>query len=113
MPRCLAHLTGHHDKGCSEPVAAEHLALGTDEGQVKAHWRRRREIWPGSGRLVVKFLVTIFTFGPEADIGHVNFALDGETLQQVGGEEVDKGGVLGLIIDLEIPPILVTLDSEL
>ena len=53
----------------------------------------------------------IFTFGPKANIGHVNFALNGETLQQVGGEEVDKGGVLRLIIDLEIPPILVTLDS--
>ena len=113
MTRCLAHLTGHHDEGRGKPVPAEHLALRTDEGQVKAHWRRRREIWPGSGRLVVKFLVTIFTFGPEADIRNVNFALDGETLQQVGGEEVHKGGVLGLIIDLEIPPILVTLDSEL
>ena len=43
---------------------------------------------------------------------HVNFPLDCEALKQVGGEEVDKGGVFGLIIDLEIPPILVTLDSE-
>ena len=62
---------------------------------------------------MVSFLVRISTFGPKADIGHVNFALDGETLQQVGGEKVDEGGVLGLIIDLEIPPVLVTLDPEL
>ena len=62
---------------------------------------------------MVSFLVRISTFGPKADIGHINFALDCETLQQVGGEEVDEGGVLGLIIDLEIPPVLVTLDPEL
>ena len=53
MTRCPAHLTGHHDKGRGEPVAAEHLALGTDEGQVEAHRRRRRQVWPGSGRLVL------------------------------------------------------------
>ena len=46
MIRCLAHLTGHHDEGCGEPVAAEHLALGTDEGQVEAHRGRRRQVWP-------------------------------------------------------------------
>ena len=53
MTSCLAYLTGHHDKGCGEPVAAEHLALGTDEGQVEPHRGRRREIWSGSGRRVV------------------------------------------------------------
>ena len=62
---------------------------------------------------MVKFLVIISTFGPKADIGHVNFPLDCEALKQVGGEEVDKGGVFGLIIDLEIPPILITLYPDL
>ena len=47
MTSCLAHLTGHHDEGCGEPVAAEHLALGTDEGQVEPHWGRRRQVWQG------------------------------------------------------------------
>ena len=52
MTRCLAHLTGHHDEGCGEPVPAEHLALRTDEGQAEPDWGRRRQVWPGSGRLV-------------------------------------------------------------
>ena len=52
MTSCFAHLTGHHDEGRGEPVAAEDLALGTDEGQVESHRGRRRQVWPGSGRLV-------------------------------------------------------------
>ena len=45
------HLTCHHDEGRGKPVPAEHLALRTDEGQVEPDWGRRRQVWPGSGRL--------------------------------------------------------------
>ena len=47
------HLTGHHDEGRGKPVAAEHLALRTDEGQVEPDWGRRGQVWPGTGRLVL------------------------------------------------------------
>ena len=96
-------------------VANQSLLNTWPSGQMKVRLKPTGGAAVRSGQRgsVVKFLVIISTFGPKADIGHINFALNGETLQQVGGEEVDKGGVFGLIIDLEIPPILVTLDPEL
>ena len=32
-------LAGHHNEGGGEPVLLEHLALGTDEGEVEANRR--------------------------------------------------------------------------